>query len=89
LATNKLLRIGGRRLVLARTDSGYCAFDDQCTHRGGSLADGVMACNTVTCPWHGSQFQVTTGQVKAGPAKKGIGTYPVEAVGGEVRLRVP
>jgi nitrite reductase/ring-hydroxylating ferredoxin subunit/uncharacterized membrane protein len=85
----KLLRVGERRVVLARTDEGYCAFDDHCTHRGGSLADGVLACQIVTCPWHGSQFDVTTGTVKSGPAGQAIKTYEVEVQGSEVRFRVP
>jgi nitrite reductase/ring-hydroxylating ferredoxin subunit/uncharacterized membrane protein len=85
----KLLRLGGRRIVLARTDTGYAAFDDRCTHRGGSLADGVLACNTVTCPWHGSQFDMTTGRVQSGPAEKAIRSYAVDEVKGEVRLTVP
>jgi nitrite reductase/ring-hydroxylating ferredoxin subunit len=85
----KLLRVGDRRIVLARTEGGYVAFDDRCTHRGGSLAGGVMTCGTVACPWHGSQFDVRTGAVKAGPAEQPIGTYRVEQAGGEVRLTVP
>ncbi|HEY1381813.1 MAG TPA: DUF2231 domain-containing protein [Gemmataceae bacterium] len=84
----KLLH-AGRRIVLARTESGYCAFDDHCTHRGGPLADGVLACGTVTCPWHGSQFDVTSGAVKAGPTEKPITAYAVEETAGEVRLRIP
>ena len=43
----KLLHIGGKRIVLARTEDGYVAFDDRCTHKGGSLAGGVMVCGTV------------------------------------------
>jgi nitrite reductase/ring-hydroxylating ferredoxin subunit/uncharacterized membrane protein len=85
----KLLHVNGRRVVLARTDAGHCAFDDRCRHRGGPLADGVLACGTVTCPWHGSQFDVTTGAVKAGPAEKPIAPYAVEEANGEVRLRIP
>ena len=82
----KLLHIGNRRIVLARTEERYVAFDDRCTHRGGSLADGAMICGTVQCPWHGSQFDVQTGGVKAGPAKDGIGTYAVETTNGRVML---
>jgi uncharacterized membrane protein/nitrite reductase/ring-hydroxylating ferredoxin subunit len=82
----KLLRVGDRRIVLARTDKGYCAFADSCAHRGGSLADGVMICGTVQCLWHGSQYDVKTGKVKAGPADKGIETYKVEESGGKVTL---
>jgi nitrite reductase/ring-hydroxylating ferredoxin subunit/uncharacterized membrane protein len=82
----KLLRVGDKRIVLARTESGYVAFDDRCTHRGGSLAGGVMICGTVQCLWHGSQFDVSTGKVKAGPAKQEIAVYRVTEEGGDVRL---
>jgi len=85
----KLIHAGGRRLVLARTDDGHVVFDDHCTHCGGSLADGVLACDTVTCPWHGSQFNVRTGQVKSGRAEQPIHTYRVTESGGEVRLALP
>jgi uncharacterized membrane protein/nitrite reductase/ring-hydroxylating ferredoxin subunit len=82
----KLLRVGERRIVLARTEDGYCAFQDHCTHEGGSLAGGTLTCGTVQCPWHGSQFRVATGEVEAGPAGKKIETYTVEETGGQVRL---
>lgn len=82
----KLLRVGDRRIVLARDEKGYVAFDDRCTHRGGSLAGGAMICGTVQCPWHGSQFDVRTGAVKAGPASQEIAAYRVEERDGEVRL---
>jgi nitrite reductase/ring-hydroxylating ferredoxin subunit len=82
----RLLRVGDKRIVLGRTAEGYVAFDDHCTHRGGSLAGGVMICGTVQCPWHGSQFDVSTGTVKAGPAKENISAYRVEATGGKLRV---
>jgi nitrite reductase/ring-hydroxylating ferredoxin subunit len=85
----KLLHVGGRRVVLARTEAGYVAFDDHCTHKGGPLSDGVLSCNVVTCPWHGSQFDVRTGAVQSGPAGQAIQTFHVEEVDGEVRLTVP
>ena len=74
----KLLRVNGKRLVLARTADGYTAFEDGCTHRGGSLAGGVLIDGTVQCLWHGSQFDTATGTVRCGPAKKGIKAYEVE-----------
>ncbi len=82
----KLLHVSGQRIVLARSEKGYVAFDDRCPHRGGSLAGGSMMCGTVQCPWHGSQFDVTSGAPKAGPAEQGIKTYRVEVGSGEVRL---
>ena len=82
----KLLRVGDRRIVLARDEKGYVAFDDRCTHSGGSLAGGAMICGTVQCPWHGSQFDVRSGNVKAGPAADRIVTYRIEEDGGTIRL---
>jgi nitrite reductase/ring-hydroxylating ferredoxin subunit len=85
----KLVHFSGRRIVLARTDAGYVAFDDRCTHRGGSLAAGVMIGGVVQCPWHGSQFDCRTGAVKAGPTETPIDTYRVTEEQGQVKLRLP
>src|SRR5207247_10075721 len=83
----KLIRLDdGTRIALARSDDGYVAFQAHCAHRGGSLADGVLICNTVQCLWHGSQFDVKRGEVRAGPAKEAVQTYRVQERDGEVRL---
>lgn len=73
----KLIHTKDKRIVIARTAEGFVAFDDHCSHKGGTLAGGAMICGTVQCPWHGSQFDVKTGAVKAGPAKDKIETYVV------------
>lgn len=83
----KLVHWGKKRIVLARTDEGHVAFDDRCTHRGGSLAAGSMMCDTVQCPWHGSQFNVYTGDATAGPAKEKIKVYPLYLEDGKIFLR--
>lgn len=85
----KLVHINHERIVIARSEKGYVAFHDHCTHRGGSLAGGAMMCGTVYCPWHGSQFDVRDGSVKAGPAKEGIKTYSVEEKEGVIYLHYP
>jgi nitrite reductase/ring-hydroxylating ferredoxin subunit len=84
----KLLRLGDRRLVLARTETGYVAFDDRCTHKGGPLSDGTLACGIVQCPWHGSQFDVHTGAVRHGPAQEHVGVHEITAHEGRLRLRL-
>ena len=73
----KLLIVNDHRITLARTNGVYAAFQDGCTHRGGSLADGVCIGGTVQCLWHGSQFDTKTGEVRCGPAKRRIEVYPV------------
>lgn len=49
--------------MLYRTGSSILAIAETCSHRGGPLHEGDIDANeqTVTCPWHGSQFSMTTG----------------------------
>jgi nitrite reductase/ring-hydroxylating ferredoxin subunit/uncharacterized membrane protein len=82
----KLVRVNGARVVLARTPGGYVACDDRCTHRGGSLAGGVLIGGVVQCLWHGSQFECASGKVKAGPAKRPVKTYDVKVERGVVKI---
>lgn len=84
-----LAHIEGERVVVAHCENGMAAFSDHCTHTGGPLADGVLIGCIVQCPWHGSQFNVQTGRVVAGPAKDKIETYEVEVRGGEVYVKEP
>ena len=88
LKTNQmmLIHLNSKRIVIGKSEDGYVAFDDYCTHKGGTLADGVMICGTVQCPWHGSQFDCKTGSVKAGPAKESIKTYPLRESQGKLYI---
>jgi uncharacterized protein YbjT (DUF2867 family)/nitrite reductase/ring-hydroxylating ferredoxin subunit len=54
-----------------------CATQDKCTHRQGPLSKGKLDGSTVTCPLHGSQFNVCTGEVLRGPATDPLKTYRV------------
>lgn len=65
-----LASIGGERVVVGRCPAGFFAFSDHCTHKGGSLSDGALVDCIVQCPWHGSQFDINTGHVVAGPAEE-------------------
>lgn len=84
----KLIHVKGKRIVIGRTEKGWVAFDDRCSHKGGSLAGGAMICGTVQCPWHGSQFDVQSGAVKAGPAKEKIHTYTINEEAGKIILKL-
>ena len=62
---------------------GFCATQAKCTHRGGPLNEGKLDGSTVTCSWHGTQYNVCTGAVLRGPATEPVKTYPV-IVEGEI-----
>ena len=61
----------------------FCATQEKCTHRQGPLSKGKLDGSTVTCPLHGSQFNVCTGEVLRGPATEPVKTYRV-SVDGEI-----
>ena len=61
----------------------FCATQAKCTHKQGPLSEGKLDGSTVTCPWHGSQFNVCTGAVLRGPAADPLKTYRV-IVEGEI-----
>jgi nitrite reductase/ring-hydroxylating ferredoxin subunit len=63
------VEVDGVPVLLARTRAGeVCALASTCTHLGGPLAEGTREGDTVTCPWHGSRFDLRTGAVVEGPA---------------------
>src|SRR5262245_26059141 len=64
----------------------FCATQAKCTHRGGALSPGKLDGSTVTCPLHGSQFNVCTGEVLRGPAIDPLMTYRVVVEGDVGRL---
>jgi nitrite reductase/ring-hydroxylating ferredoxin subunit/uncharacterized membrane protein len=63
------VEVDGVPVLLARSQTGeVCALASTCTHLGGPLAEGSRQGDTVTCPWHGSRFDLRTGAVVEGPA---------------------
>jgi nitrite reductase/ring-hydroxylating ferredoxin subunit/uncharacterized membrane protein len=60
---------------------------DRCTHRGGPLSEGPVADNCVTCPWHGSRFDILDGHVVRGPASSPQPVYEVRVTGDGTEIR--
>jgi 3-phenylpropionate/trans-cinnamate dioxygenase ferredoxin subunit len=61
--TMKMVMAEGREILLARVGDKYYATDDRCPHMKGDLSQGKLEGTVVTCPRHGSQFDITNGQV--------------------------
>jgi nitrite reductase/ring-hydroxylating ferredoxin subunit len=59
---------------------------DLCPHAGAQLSAGELDGRVVTCPRHGSQFDVCTGERVRGPADLDIETYPVLIADGQVSM---
>jgi len=59
--------VQGQSVAVFNVDGTYYAIDNTCVHRGGPLGEGELEGDTVTCPWHGWQYDVTTGEKVANP----------------------
>jgi nitrite reductase/ring-hydroxylating ferredoxin subunit len=59
--TGKVIEAGGKTIAVFNCDGKFYAIDNTCKHRGGPLGEGSLAGTTVTCPWHGWGYNVTSG----------------------------
>jgi Rieske Fe-S protein len=91
LATTAEIPVGGgmvltdERIVITQPTSGeFKAFSAVCTHQGQTV--GEVADNTITCTYHGSQYDAANGDVVAGPATAGLDPVQIR-VKGEAILR--
>jgi 3-phenylpropionate/trans-cinnamate dioxygenase ferredoxin subunit len=83
------LEVDGEPICLARIEDTIYAFTDNCTHISGPLNEGELQGCVITCPWHGAQFDITTGQVLRGPARQSLMTYPVKIEGESILIALP
>lgn len=84
----KLVRVKGHEIALFNVNGSYYAINNSCTHSTGPLAEGRLHGKIVTCPWHGSQFDATTGQCCRGPATKPVATYQVYFEGDSIFIEI-
>ncbi|MGE0822830.1 MAG: Rieske (2Fe-2S) protein [Candidatus Binatia bacterium] len=57
----KCVEVEGQRIAIFNIDGTYYAIDEVCPHQAGPLSEGDVDGAVVTCPWHGWEFDVTTG----------------------------
>jgi nitrite reductase/ring-hydroxylating ferredoxin subunit len=80
--------VRGDAVVVARAaDGAICAIAARCSHMGGPLADGRREGDTVVCPWHGSRFDLCTGDVLDGPAVFEQPRFEARVQAGRIELR--
>ena len=61
--TMKMVSTEGREILLARVGDKYYAVANRCPHMKGDLSRGKLEGTVITCPLHGSQFDISNGQV--------------------------
>lgn len=81
------VEINGKEIALFNINGNFCAIDDTCQHRGGPLSEGAVEDKVVTCPWHGWQYDVTSGACLTNPAAQ-QNKYEVKIEGDDILLSV-
>ena len=79
--------VNGKTLAVFNVAGAFHAIDNTCIHRGGPLGEGDLEGSVVTCPWHGWQYDVTTGTCVATPAAK-VERYEVKVDGTDVKVLI-
>ena len=95
IGNRKMVKLEGKEILLTNIGGTYYAVGNRCTHAGGDLSKGSLDGNIITCPRHGSKFDVTTGKVVSGPKIlflrpkiKDEPVYEVKVDGREIWLKI-
>jgi 3-phenylpropionate/trans-cinnamate dioxygenase ferredoxin component len=91
----KKVNVDNKDILIANVNGVFYALNNRCPHMGGSLADGNLEGDVVTCPRHSSQFNVKTGtavgKAKIGPLKimpKDAEMYEVKIDGTDLMVKI-
>jgi nitrite reductase (NADH) small subunit len=77
--------VKGQSVAVFNVDGTYYAIDNTCVHRGGPLGEGELEGDTVTCPWHGWQYDVKSGKSINNPSAC-VKSYQVKVEGSDVKI---
>ena len=77
----------GRVIAVFYCEEKLVALDGMCAHQGGPIAQGQLDGRCVTCPWHGWQYDVTTG-CNLLTGKKMLDSFEVELREDEVWVKL-
>ena len=83
----RVVRAGELELALFHCDRGFYATQSECLHLKGPLGHGRLEGCVLSCPWHGWQYDVRTGENEFDRALK-LQTYEVVVENGDVKIAV-
>jgi anthranilate 1,2-dioxygenase ferredoxin component len=81
-------KVAGWYVLIARTEQGFTALNDRCTHQAALLSGGRIRRGAVMCPLHGARFEVASGKC-IGAAYRDLRIFPLRIAGGTIEVAVP
>jgi nitrite reductase/ring-hydroxylating ferredoxin subunit len=86
-STMKAVDLASERVCIVNVEGNYYAIGNVCTHVGGPLNEGTLEGHEVECPWHGSKFDVRTGEATKPPARQAVPKYEVKVEDNNILVR--
>jgi 3-phenylpropionate/trans-cinnamate dioxygenase ferredoxin subunit len=83
------VEIEGKPIVIFNIAGQFYSIADVCSHDDGPVGEGDIEGYNITCPRHGAEFDVRTGQVMSMPAVVDIPAYPVKILDGMIQIGIP
>ena len=83
----RAIDLDGTTVALARVGDEFHALAGHCAHMGGPLGEGALEGCVLSCPWHGWQYDVRTGENEFDRAIR-VETYPVRVEDGVVSIQL-
>ena len=82
------VKLGGWHVLVARTDDGFHAVNDRCTHQAALISTGRVRRGAVMCPLHGARFELASGRCIGGTYRD-LRTFPLRVLDGTIEVAVP
>jgi nitrite reductase/ring-hydroxylating ferredoxin subunit len=83
----RTVRAGDAEIALARVGDEFYATQHACIHLHGPLGEGNVEDHVLTCPWHGWQYDLRTGENEFDRAIR-LETYEVRVEDGDVQVAI-
>ena len=82
------VEIGRQYMVLSNVGGQFYAIGEECSHANGPLSEGIVDGDQIECPWHGSRFNLKTGEVLSAPATEPVPCYRVRIEGDDIFVAI-
>ncbi|MGA9943159.1 MAG: non-heme iron oxygenase ferredoxin subunit [Nitrososphaeraceae archaeon] len=83
----KAVDVNSEKVCIINIEGKYYAIGNVCTHMGGPLNEGTLEGFEVQSPWHGSKFDVRTGEPTKPPARQAVSSYEVKIQDNNILVR--
>jgi 3-phenylpropionate/trans-cinnamate dioxygenase ferredoxin subunit len=84
----RVFDVNGESIIVVNINGEFFAFRNECSHMELDLTDSEIDGEVLTCPWHGAQFNIRTGDVVRLPASEPLERYDIMVDGDDIFVKI-